>query len=191
MNIIQKQSPNYTKGRGGFKPEKIIIHVMAGSFAGTDDWFLHSSGEQAVSANYGLGHVNGKIEIHQYVQDGDTAYAQGKVDNPNWKYRPGVNPNKYCISIEHEGFDLSKSPEDIIAASAELVRTLATEWNIPISREDIHGHYEIRASKPNCPATDKSVIDKIITLAKGTEETVNIQVPKSKLAKVQAYILTI
>lgn len=163
INIIKKPCNNFKVGRGGYKPEIIVLHIMAGSLAGTDDWFLNSSGSAAVSANYGIGF---KGEVHQYVKDEDTAWAQGKVNNPSFKlYKPGVSPNLYCLSIEHEGTDLSVIHEAQIAASVELIKTLSKKWNIPIDRQHIIGHYEISSSKPNCPATNKKVIDMIIDRA--------------------------
>lgn len=187
MNIIQKSSPNYKEGRQGYKPELIVLHIMDGTLAGTDDWFSKSVSQ--VSANYGIG-LNG--EIHQYVKDEDTAWAQGRVDHPTAKLlKLNVNPNLYCLSIEHEGHDLSKAPDTQLNASVELIKALATKWNIPIDRDHIIGHYQIFAGKPNCPATDKSIIDKIIEKINPNEEKVILFVPKSKLDKVIAYIKTI
>ncbi len=162
MNIIQKPSPNFKVGRGEYKPEIIVLHIMAGSLSGTDDWF--SKEVSQVSANYGVG-LNG--EIHQYVKDEDTAWAQGKVDSPSFKlYKPGINPNLYCLSIEHEGMDLSIVRQSQIDASVALIRALATKWSIPLDRDHIIGHYQIGAYKPNCPATNKSIIDTMIRQAR-------------------------
>lgn len=157
MEIIQKPTPNFDVGRGGFKPEMIILHCMVGSLLGTDNWFSQKASK--VSSNYGMGFFG---EVHQYVKDEDTAYAQGLVDNPNWNYRPGVNPNKYCLSIENEGGDISIVHEAQIQGLVELIMALATKWSIPIDRAHIRGHYEIRITKPNCPATDKRIIDTIV-----------------------------
>src|SRR3990167_11456499 len=98
--IIQKPSPNFTKGRGSYyKPELIVLHIMVGSLSGTDSWFTSSISK--VSSHYGIG-FNG--EVHQYVKEEDTAWTQGIVNNPSFKlYKQGVNPNTYCLSIEHEG----------------------------------------------------------------------------------------
>jgi len=161
MNIIQKPSPNFRVGRNGYKPEVIVIHIMAGSLAGTDSWFANPASQ--VSSNYGIG-FNG--EIHQYVKDQDTAWAQGRVDKPSFSlYKPGVNPNLYCLSIEHEGQNLALAPEAQLKASVELVQSLAKKWNIPLDREHVIGHYQIYSLKPNCPSPDHSIVDKIVALA--------------------------
>jgi N-acetylmuramoyl-L-alanine amidase len=163
--IIQKPCPNFRVGRNGYKPEIITIHIMAGSLAGTDSWFASPTSQ--VSSHYGVGL---KGEVHQYVKDEDQAWTQGYVNNPTFKlYKPGVNPNAYCLSIEHEGFDLSNGTEAQLNASAELIRTLAARHNIPIDRDHIIGHYEIdKTRKPNCPSVDKSIMDKLVARAKNT-----------------------
>lgn len=186
MNIIQKKSPNFGVGRSGYRPDLIAIHIMAGSLAGTDSWF--AAPESQVSSHYGVG-FNG--EVHQYVQENDTAWCNGRVDNPTSKIvlsRPGVNPNKYTLSIENEGEDLSKAPQKQIDAIVELVKTMATKWNIPIDKDHIIFHSEIYSKKPNCPTPNKELKDKILKLATN-EELVNIVVPKSKLAKITDFLL--
>ncbi len=180
---IQTPSPNFTKGRDGFNPEKIIIHIMDGTLTGTDKWFISDSQKAGtpVSAHFGIGY-NG--EEHQYVQEEDTAYAQGLVDNPSWNYRPGVNPNKYCLSIENEGFDLSIIHQPQIDALIKRIKILAAKYNIQIDRQHIQGHYEIRASKPNCPATNKSILDTIVKMARENQPVVqdNIAVANQIIA---------
>jgi len=159
---------------------------MSGTMSGTASWF--ASPISSVSAHYGIG-LNG--EVHQYVKDDKSAWSNGRVNNPTAKIvldNLNINQNKISLSIEHEGQDLSKAPEIQLKTSAELIKTLAMKWNIPINRQHIIGHYEIFAGKPNCPSTDKSVIDKIITLANGIDELVSVKVPKSKLAKAEAFL---
>jgi len=190
MIIIQKPSPN--KGsRGNYKPELVVIHVMSGTLVGTDSWF--ASTKSQVSTHYGIG-FNG--EIHQYVPENEVAWGNGRTDKPTAKLlKAGINPNLYTISIEHEGQDLSKWTDAQLNVSAELVKDICTRNNIPIDRDHIIGHYEIFSLKPHCPATDKTVIDRIITKIKPNvctpEEQVSIQVPRSKLEKVLAFIKTI
>jgi hypothetical protein len=191
LEIIKKPCNNFRVGRSSgvisFKPAIIVLHIMAGTLAGTDDWFLKSSGDKAVSANYGIGFINGKLELHQYVKDEDTAWAQGRVQNPTFSlYKPNVSPNLYCLSIEHEGQDLSTAPEGIIGASVELVKFLAAKWNIPIDRDHIIGHYQIFAGKPNCPATNKAIIDTIVRRAQ--EQAIPPMTDKEKIAKAIAIL---
>lgn len=174
MNIIQKSCPNFKPGRQGYKPEIIFIHIMEGSLASTDSWFSNTASQ--VSSHYGVG-LNG--EVHQYVQEIDTAWTQGYHQGATFKlHKPGINPNLYGISIEHEGTDLSRASEDQLNASASLIRAIASHWNIPIDRDHIVGHYEVDPiRKPNCPSTDKSILDKLVARARGAET------PKSIILK--------
>ncbi len=187
MNIIQKTTPNLYVGRRGYKPELIVLHIADGTLAGTDSWFASPKSES--SAHYLVG-FNG--EIHQYVKDEDSAWTQNPPKNPSCKLlKPNVNPNLYCLSIEHEGKDLSIVHEAQINSTVELIRSLSTKWNIPIDRQHIIGHYEINSvTRPNCPATNKEIIDRIVRQAQ-EQEMVNISVPKNKVDKILAFIKTI
>lgn len=161
--IVQVPSPNFTEGRNGYKVELIVIHIMAGTLAGTDSWF--GSPKSKVSTQYGIGK---KGEVHQYVGEGDMAWHAGRVSNPSFKlYKPNVNPNWYTIGIEHEGEDLSKdiTPE-MHAASASMIASIAKRHNIPLDRDHVIGHYQVFDQKPNCPATDKSIIDDLLSTAR-------------------------
>lgn len=161
MNIVKKHTPNCWKGRDGQKPEAIVIHIMAGTLKGTDSWFATTDSE--VSAHYGVG-KNG--EVHQYVEEQDTAWHAGAAYKPSWSLiKPKVNPNSYTIGIEHEGQSADEWTPEMKAASAELIRGICSRWNIPIDREHIIGHYEIYSKKPNCPAVDKSIITELIKLS--------------------------
>lgn len=166
--MITKLSPNFTMGRKGNKPEIIVIHIMDGSLKGTDEWFANPISQ--VSSHYGVG-LNG--EIHQYVHDEDTAWANGQVINPASKFvlsRPKVNPNLYSLSIEHEGHDLSKAPQQQLWSTVALIRLFIVKYGIPCDREHIIGHNEIKSTKPNCPSPDHSIIDKIIAMVNPPSE---------------------
>ena len=160
FNVIQKTTPNFTKGRGTFKPEMVVMHIMAGTLSGSDDWF--SKSESKVSAHYGVG-VGG--EIHQYVREDDTAWHAGVVKNPTFKlYKPSINPNLYTIGIEHEGYDLSKAPKTQLQASADLLKDICTRWSIPMDRDHVIGHQEVTTTRPTCPSSDLPVLDFIISM---------------------------
>ncbi len=182
--VTEILSPNFTKGRNGYKPEIIVIHIMAGTLEGTSSWFKDPKSQ--VSAHYGVGVKGQKI---RYVLDTDTAWANGRVDKPNFKlYKPGINPNLYTLSIEHEGQDLSKGTATMIETSAKLVKELADKYGIPLDRDHVIGHYQIYGLKPNCPSTDKGIIDTIIAKAKG-QSTVSLKEQiQSKINELQVLI---
>lgn len=173
MNIIQIPSPNFGE-RKGYKSEIFVIHIMAGTLAGTASWFATTTSQ--VSSHFGIG-KNGII--HQYVDIQKSAWANGRVLNPNFKlYKPNINPNLYTLSIECEGYDLKDAPETQLKAISELLQQLSKEYNIPLNRDTVIGHYQIFSGKPNCPSTDKSVLDKIVKMSQNIPET-----PKSIIIK--------
>lgn len=138
---------NYRKGRRA-KAEMIVIHVTQGGAASVISWF-HDP-EAKVSAHY-MVEMNGTIV--QFVREEDEAWAQGRVDHPSAavvKERPTVNPNAYCISIEHEGDGRHELTVAQRASSIALIRDIAARHGIPIDRRHIVGHHEIFAPK-SCP----------------------------------------
>lgn len=195
MDIIQKPcaAGNWRAGRkfSATSPKiaGLVIHVMDGYLAGTDALFNtapqdRKGGQKGnpSSAHYGIGQGG---EVHQYVQDADTAYHAGRVNKPVWpliqpfwndatgKYS-GVNPNSITIGIEHEGaagqafaakLKLAfEWPDAMVQASAELIATLCVKHSIPIERGFIVGHHEIFQPKP-CPG-DLAIVDRLVALAK-------------------------
>jgi hypothetical protein len=138
---------NFSPGRSpGQKPEAIVVHVMEGTLAGADAWFKNP--ESKVSAHYGIGR---RGELHQYVKEDDTAFHAGVVKHPSWtSLKPGVNPNSYTIGIEHEGDGRTDWTDAQYAAGGALIREIASRWGIPVDRQHIVGHHEIRADK-TCP----------------------------------------
>jgi N-acetyl-anhydromuramyl-L-alanine amidase AmpD len=153
MNIefIGCSKQNFRRGRPEpYRPEAIVIHIMAGRLRTVDAWFQDA--RAVVSAHYGIGRQG---EVHQYVREEDTAFHVGVVDDPAW---PGiklcggtfVNPNYYTIGIEHEGFAHCAWPETQRASSAELIAQVAARWHIPVDAVHIVRHHDIRRSK-SCP----------------------------------------
>ena len=140
---------NFRKGRPpGFAPEAIVIHIIEGSLHSAD---LHFNDPAAVvSAHYAVGKDG---SIHQYVEEGDTAFHAGVVVNPTWALlRPRVNPNFYTIGIEHEGRPDDPWGEGLYEASAALVAEVAARWDIPLTGDRVIRHHQIRATK-SCPGT--------------------------------------
>jgi len=162
---IQIPSPNFTAGRMNYRPEAIVIHIMEGSLSGTDSWFKDR--QSSVSAHYGIG-MNG--EIHQYVQENDTAWHAGRVNAPSWNLiKPAGNglfrnPNYYTIGIEHEGNENSDWTDAMYESSSSLVAEIARRWDIPIDRNHIIGHHEIYSLK-TCPGF-KVDLSKLVDLCR-------------------------
>lgn len=155
FNIEWKPSPHFTpnvrqKPRSDRHSPLIVLHTMAGSLAGTLAHFQHPNTK--VSSHYGIGR---KGEIHQYVQETNGAWTNGRILQATSKQilQRGGNPNHYTITIEFEGKDRGGAIDEAqYQAGHWLIRQIAARWNIPLTREYIIGHYEIdRVNKINCP----------------------------------------
>lgn len=157
-------SPNRDKGREGYRPEAIVIHIMEGTLKGTDAWFRNE--ESGVSAHYGIGKTG---EIHQYVGESDTAWHTGRIVAPTWLLlKRDVNPNWYTIGIEHEGGANTPWPDAMYKASAKLIDEISRRWAIPCDRDHIIGHREIRSDK-TCPGFEVD-LDQLIDLVKEIQQ---------------------
>ena len=143
---------NFRRGRPpGFKPEAIVIHIGEGSLRSIDMQF--NDPNASVSAHYC---VSKSGDIHQYVDEKDTAFHAGNIDKPAWSgLKPGstpgtfINPNFYTIGIEHEGF-ADDHGQTRRPASAALVGEIAGRWNIPLDENHVIRHHQIRFLK-SCP----------------------------------------
>lgn len=158
LNIIQSPSKNYFKGRSGHKPELIVVHCTDGAYPGDLNW-LKGGGTSQVSSHY---LVTPGGEVIQLVKDEDVAWHAGVVVSPSARLlKPGVNPNLYTIGIETSLRPNARMTEAQECALKELVKLVAERHGIPLDRDHIIGHKEIRASK-SCPGTisvDKLVMD--------------------------------
>src|ERR1700748_547058 len=82
---------NLLGGRRGFVPEAIVLHRSGDTLADIDSRCKQPSASR--SSHYGVG-ANG--EVHQYVEEKDTAFHAGIVVAPTWtRLKKGKNPNFY------------------------------------------------------------------------------------------------
>jgi hypothetical protein len=144
-----KGSPNFNSGRGGKKITNIIIHWFGtGTLAGANANFQKSSSQ--VSAHYGVSNNT----IYQWVDEKNTAWHCGNFDM-----------NQRSIGIENDATTSHEATEETYKTCANLVRDICQRYNLPIDRNTIKKHSEIKATQ--CPGTFN--IDKVIQLAKGDE----------------------
>jgi N-acetyl-anhydromuramyl-L-alanine amidase AmpD len=148
MNIIWKKSPNFDKGRQGTKITHIVMHWIVGDLSAADAQFAKSSSQ--VSAHYAVG----TSEVHQYVKEEDTAWHAGKYD-----------VNLKSIGIEHRGGPDLPIDEGTYKNSAELLKDICDRHLIPLDREHIILHKEVKATA--CPGNLD--VDKIIKMARGED----------------------
>lgn len=171
---------NFKKGRRlppGIEVDTLVAHVTQGTAASARAWFNDSTAD--VSSNY-LISIRGGID--QFVDEEDMAQAQGIVDHPTAAIvleRPGINPNEYCISIEHEGSGKEELTPEQRAASIWLISDITRRRPaIKRNRRHIIGHHEIRRSK-NCPGAI-SVDALVKTVAEGWAPIVAKVVPAAR-----------
>lgn len=121
-----------------------VIHLMAGSLTGTDNWFATPAAQ--VSAHFGVGRDGA---VHQYVDTSRTAWAEAAF-------------NDVAISIEHEGVAGDALTAEQIAADINLIRWIHDEHNIPIVRAASPsdggwlGHCDLGVAggdHPDCPGS--------------------------------------
>lgn len=167
MLIVQKNSPNYEKGRNGWKPDIIVCHITEGNYDGAVSWLCNKT--SSVSAHFV---VSGKGEITQLVDLKNTAWCNGTSMNVSDKRYYGkstlkavrdrkTNANYYTVGIECEGFysktkgaltDMQKNAViKLIKHIREEIKNIY-DVDIPVDREHIAGHYQINpVTKGNCP----------------------------------------
>lgn len=138
---------NFRRGRPfGLRPEAIVVHIMDGTFAAGESVFRNPKTQK--SAHYG---VSRDGEVHQYVDENDTAFHAGIMVNPTWALlKPKINPNFYTIGIEQEGRPDDVWPDTQLSASALLIKEISERWKIALDDAHVIGHHQIRASK-TCP----------------------------------------
>lgn len=118
---------------GSNRINKVIIHVVQGSWSSALNWFKDS--RAGVSAHYTVRSSDGRIG--QSVEEKNIAYHAGY-----WSY------NQTSIGIEHEGYISNSSwfTDEMYRSSARLTAYLCKKYKIPIDRQHIIGHHEV----PGC-----------------------------------------
>lgn len=150
------------------------MHVVEGTMAGMRSWFNNKKSE--VSAHYGISFQG---EIEQYVDEADTAWANGRVFAPTAALvlaRPYVNPNLWTVSIEHEGTGRTDLTPKQRAASAWLVADISKRHGFPLTRKHVIRHNEIFARK-TCPGLIN--VDAVLDLA--LQEELPLRPPAPRL----------
>lgn len=93
------------RGNKKYVPAVIVNHISAGTMASMGNWFRNRSSQ--ASSHFGVGRDGA---IHQFVRIENAAWTQGLTTESiplavaEIVRRQGVNPNLYCVSIEHEGY---------------------------------------------------------------------------------------
>lgn len=144
-NVTFLQSP-YQNARDARYPLRAFVnHRIVGTLVSARRAFGLVAGDagRRASSTFGIGTVNGKLTIDQYVPLDRMAWANGDVRDPTWPlYQPGVNPNLTTISIEHEDNGYTGRgviSEAVWQASMELQALLASGDAPAIRAKGIRG----------------------------------------------------
>lgn len=118
---------NYTPLRN--KPERIVVHVVQGSWASALNWFQNPSAQ--VAAHFTIASDG---SVGQSLGDLAAGYHAG-----NWWW------NTHSIGIEHGGYvDQPRYfTDEMLHASARLVAYKCKQYGIPVDRNHILAHSQI------------------------------------------------
>lgn len=154
--ITKKITPvNFWPGRNGNPVEAVVIHVSEGGKAGVDSWFHNPDSE--ASAHY---LVNKDGTIWQFVEEADTAWANGKLNKPNlaepliakWS-ASGTNPNRTTVSIETERMWQERLTAPQLASLAWLCADLHRRYGLPTDGSRLLAHSEFDSvDRAHCPS---------------------------------------
>lgn len=167
MRIVNAELPqslagiNYALGRGQcpYPVDAIVIHCTEGDAASVRAWFRNPDAE--VSAHYMVRKDGG---IEQFVDEDDKAFHAGQPVRPTAALvleRAPWTPNSWAIGVEHESSGREELTDAQRAASYELIADIVRRRAIPVDRDHIIAHREVKASK-TCPGAidvDRIVYD--------------------------------
>ncbi|WP_138752747.1 N-acetylmuramoyl-L-alanine amidase [Paenibacillus sinopodophylli] len=158
MEIIEKLVPSFNE-RNGQKPIIIVNHISVGSMGSMYNTFANKNNK--ASSHFGVGRDG---TIVQYVPINKSAWTQGKIQLPTAPIikQIGGDPNKYGVSIEHEGYagnglDGNLTGEQFLATCwihKHIQTAVEAEYGvrIPLNSHQVLGHYQIDSKgKPFCP----------------------------------------
>lgn len=167
---------NFAHGRLGksgvacpYPVDVIVVHVTEGSAASARDWFTNptpvgNGGKPSgVSSHYLVSKLG---TIVQFVAEDDRAFHAGQLVNPSSSLvidrfaNGGWTPNSYGIGIENEGDGTEELTDRQRAALYELMTDIIMRRGIPLDRDHIIGHREVKASK-TCPG--QISVDRIVS----------------------------
>lgn len=117
----------YSRGRGGKKPEYIVVHYTSTSASAYNNCLFFSRDKSGkTSAHFFL---DGSGVIYQSVAEGDTSFACGNYD---------FNQRSISIEVVSDGRDFTSAE---IAELNYLVQHLMNKYGIPASR--VIRHYDV------------------------------------------------
>ena len=162
MVIDTKYKSPHFYSRSGNVPKYIVLHLADGYYDGTISWECNPN--SGISSHFVLGKLG---QVAQLVDLSNGAYTQGLNTNqfkdakiPYIRDNPSISPNRYCVSVECEGFYSEAEgnlPSVQFDTLVKLIRYIQSEVKriysvtIPFDREHIIAHSDINPiNRPNC-----------------------------------------
>jgi N-acetyl-anhydromuramyl-L-alanine amidase AmpD len=163
-DAVQKPLPYFWTGHQGHRVKAVVLHIAEGFLSNL--WSVLNG--KMGSVHFGIG-KDGSVE--QYVSVNHSAFGNGLAWHdskwytpydkffehpirPPWQgLIPGVNPNLYTISIEHEGFFQQEWTDAMFDANHRLLQWLAEQFSLVyVPQQSLIGHGEIDpVNRKNCP----------------------------------------
>jgi len=152
-------SPNCEYLRRGNKIQAFIIHMSEGSFESSKKWLLDYNSQ--VSYHF-LIDTNGD-DICLVMPENTAWHAGLRVNSKKYTEFLGSNPNLTSIGIGLAGYASTGPTAPQIAKCAKLINFLSAYYGVPIDKNHIIPHHDIRTDKI-CPGLYVS-IDSLVYLA--------------------------
>lgn len=113
--------------------DRIVIHTMEGTIAGSVAWFATPGRSPPTAAHYLVGKMG---DIVQMVPDDRKALHCGSKTESGW--------NDRSLGVEHEGHTADLTfPDAMLRSSTRVVAILCRKFKIPVDRTHIIGHVEV------------------------------------------------
>lgn len=127
---------NKSMSRNGYKPTHIVIHGTAGGTKAENIANYFKTSDVDASTHLIIGRDG---TIIQGISLEVAAWSNGILDNPRLPFPININPNYYCISIEHCKPSTDNSDQLTEAqklSSFKLIKAICEHYNIPKRRGD-------------------------------------------------------
>lgn len=146
---------NHWDGRNGHVPDGQVAHVAEGTASGVKSWFNNPASEASTHVL-----ILKSGERWQFLDYGDTAWANGKLNNPNLadpfiaSYQAkNINPNRRTISFETERYWTERLTAQQIESIGELSADLHRQFGWPTDGSRVWGHNEFDSvDRARCPS---------------------------------------
>ena len=141
MGRFSSPAAECIRSRSGRAIDRMVIHAMDGTLAGTESWFKTTGRKVPTCAHYLIGR-NG--DIVQMMADTNAAIHAGSPIEPGWNQRSlGIECEVRVTPWKSKRFVINEWPEPLLVSLANVVKALCTSYAIPMDRTHIVGHSEV------------------------------------------------